>query len=102
LRRQTAFPEKVTASQNRNHGFPAGSVDDRELHAALLNIHNRTGGIALRENAGFFRKLHDSSGDTGGIQEFLGVEKEFLGFHAGGYGRQDNKSYHFSTDIQWK
>ena len=54
-------PKKSPGSQHGNDGFLANLVDDREFHAAFLDIHYVRGEIALGEDRFFSSILYDLS-----------------------------------------
>jgi hypothetical protein len=53
LARNAPFSKKIARSKHRHNGFFTDLIDHSELHAAFLNVHDRLGGITLRED-GFF------------------------------------------------
>jgi len=77
LASEAGFAEEIAGAQNRYHGFPARFVDYRELHAALLKIHDVLGGIALGEDGLFSIELGDSSAQSGGVEKLLHIENAF-------------------------
>src|SRR5579872_573812 len=75
---EAPFSEEVTGAQNRDHGFFPDPVDNRKLHAALLNVHNGLGGITLRENRSFLAKLDNLPRHSGRIKESLNIKRSLV------------------------
>src|SRR4030095_14351947 len=53
LSRQASFTKEISASQDRDNRFLPATGEDRQLHLALLNVKDRVGGTALREDGSF-------------------------------------------------
>src|SRR5205823_984910 len=85
LARHASFAKKIAGTEHRNDGFLAGTIHDRQFHAALLDVHHGLRGIALRVDRFTSSVVHHLSGDSRGIEEGLGIESEaligFLKFH---------------------
>src|ERR1700676_4676212 len=75
LARQTAFAQKITGSQDRHNRFLAGFIHHRKLNAAFLNVNDILGGVALRKDRLFRRKLGYFSPQTGGVEKKLQIER---------------------------
>jgi hypothetical protein len=78
LRRQTAFSKEFTRPWYRHNRFFARLIDDRKLHAPLLNVHNVLGGSPLREDCRSLLKFDNLSGHARGIKKLLGVKMGLL------------------------
>ena len=74
LARKAPFPKKIARSKDRHNGFFAGLIDHRKLHTAFLNVHDRLGGSALREDGFFFSKLVYLSPQTGRVEKQFHIE----------------------------
>jgi hypothetical protein len=48
-----SFTKEISASQDRDNRFLPATGEDRQLHLALLNVKDRVGGTALREDGSF-------------------------------------------------
>ena len=68
------FPKKIARSKDRHNGFFPGLIDNSKLHTAFLNVHDRLGGSALRENGFFFSKLVHLSPQTGRVEKQFHIE----------------------------
>jgi len=53
LSRETSFTEEISTPQDCDDRFLPAIGEDRQLHLAILNVKDRVGGTALREDRGF-------------------------------------------------
>src|SRR5258707_7534804 len=74
LARHASLAKKVTGAEHRHHRFLSGTVNHREFHAALLDVHDAVCCLPLRIDRFASSKLYNSSGDSRGIEEHLWVE----------------------------
>lgn len=75
---QATLAKEVAGSQNSDDRLFTTFADDRELHAARLQIHYALSGITLRVDCLCAFKLFNLFRHTGGSEEGLGVEPDFL------------------------
>jgi hypothetical protein len=93
IRQTCGFP-----LSHSHDGFLAGLINHRELHAAVLNVHDGFGGIAPREDGFFSSKCIYFSAQTGRVEKQFHIENRdcrirFFGGAAGfiGYTAVDPK-----------
>ena len=71
---QASFAEEVAGAQHGDHGFLAGLGEHRQLDAALLDVHDAVGTVALRKDHLVRRILDDLLREPGGVEKRLRVE----------------------------
>src|ERR1700733_2252866 len=59
---QASFTEKIAGSEHGDNGFLSDLVDHGKLHRSLLDIHDMSGRVALREDGRFSLIFHSLSG----------------------------------------
>src|SRR5450631_249929 len=73
---EASFTEKVTGSQNGDHGFFSLFGNHRELEFALLDIENRVRGVALRKNNLILLIFRYRFSLTDPGEKFLGIKRQ--------------------------
>ena len=86
LARHASFTKKIAGTKHRNDGFLAGTIHDRQFHAALLDVHHGLRGLALRVDGFTSSVVHHLSRHSRSIEEGPGIESGegsvgFLKFH---------------------
>ena len=74
LPRKAAFAKEIAGPKDRYDGFFAGFINHSKFHAAVLNVHDRLRGIALREDGFFFLKCVYFSAQPGRVEEQFHIE----------------------------
>ena len=73
--RNGAFAEEIPGAKNRDYGFFATLINDRELYAAFLDIDYGVCRIALREDGLLLAELSDFSRNSYRVQIDLWIER---------------------------
>ena len=72
------FAKKVSGAETGDDSFFARGIDDGKLDAALLDVHDVFGGVALGKDGCFFGKLDNFSCQAGRVEEGLSVKSVLL------------------------
>lgn len=71
---QASLTKELSGRQDRQRGFLAVSGQDSKLYSSFLNVKNRGGRIALREDDFFLSMREKASASANLVKEALGIE----------------------------